>query len=442
MYKRLSVLLIVTILAIGLLPTQTHPVVKAQDTAAFNCGTTDDVNITFIAGTVGGEHEVYVKLVDRFMADVCPNIHVTVAERPESTTETLAQYQQFFEGQSPDLDLFMVDVVWPAMIAEHLLDVSEYISTDDLARFYPALLDAYTVDGRLVALPWFAGAGMLYYRQDLLDKYSLEVPQTWDDLATAAKTIQDGERAENPDFWGFVFQGKAYEGLTCDALEWQVSNGGGHILSPEGVIEVNDPATIEIFDKIASWVGDFVPEDVLTYTEEESRAVWQAGNAAFMRNWAYAFPLGQAADSVIKDKFSVVPLPGAEAGMSAATLGGWGLAISKYSAHPEAAAALANWLTSADALVEFHLARGEQPVLPELYDNEELQAALPYLAFTKDILNFATARPGVAGTQYADVSQAYYTAVNNVLAGNTDAATAMGDLELSFADLGFELPAQ
>ncbi|RPJ01316.1 MAG: extracellular solute-binding protein, partial [Chloroflexi bacterium] len=321
MLKRLAVLFLVAIMAVGLIPSA-----GAQEETPW-CGTDENVEITFIAGTVGGEHEVYVGLAERFTAEVCPNITVNVVERPESTTETLAQYQQFFEGQSGELDLFMVDVVWPAMIAEHLLDLNEYLDADMLSRFYPALIDAYTVDGRLVALPWFAGAGMLYYRSDLLEKYALEVPQTWDELGEAARTIQEGERAEgNDSFWGYVYQGAAYEGLTCDALEWQVSNGGGRIISPEGVIEVNDEASIEIFDKMASWVGDIVPPEVLNYTEEESRGVWQAGNAAFLRNWAYAFTLGQADDSVIKDKFNVVPLPGNEPGMSAATLGGWGLA--------------------------------------------------------------------------------------------------------------------
>jgi trehalose/maltose transport system substrate-binding protein len=426
------------VLAVGLIPSA-----GAQDEAAPWCGTDEDVEITFIAGTVGGEHEVYVGLVERFTAEVCPNITVNVVERPESTTETIAQYQQFFEGQSSELDLFMVDVVWPAMIAEHLLDINEFLDAEMLGRFYPSLLEAYTVDGRLVALPWFAGAGMLYYRTDLLEKYGLEVPQSWDELGEAARTIQEGQRAEGHDsFWGFVYQGSAYEGLTCDALEWQVSSGGGRILSPEGVIEVNDEATVGVFDLQASWVGDIVPPEVLNYTEEESRGVWQAGNAAFMRNWAYAFTLGQADDSVIKDMFDVVPLPGAEPGMSAATLGGWGLAVSRYSDNPEAAVALANWLTEYDALVEFHLARGEQPVLPALYEDEELQASLPYLASTGNILDFATPRPGVAGTQYAAVSEAYYTAVNNILAGNVDAATAMEELELTLADMGFELPAE
>lgn len=436
MAKRFLVLALIAVLAIGVLPT-----VSAQEGEGAWCGTDQPVNLTFIAGTVGGEHEVYVALAERFMAEACPNVTVKVVERPESTTETLAQYQQFFEGESAELDVLMVDVFFPGMLAEHLVDISEYVDAELLSRFYPAVLEAYTVQGRLVSFPWFAGGGMLYSRTDLLEKYGLEIPQTWDELAAAAKTIQDGERGEgNANFWGFVFQGSPYEGLTCDALEWQVSYGGGRILSPEGVIEVNDPATVEIFDKVASWVGDFVPPDVLTYTEEESRSVWQAGNAAFMRNWAYAYTLGQADDAVIKDKFTVTPLPGKEAGMTAATLGGWGIAVSKYSANPEAAVAFANWMTEYDALVDFHLARGEQPVLPALYEDAELQEALPYLAFTSDILESATPRPGVAGAQYAAVSEAYYTAVNGVLAGTKDAATAMADLELALADLGFELP--
>jgi trehalose/maltose transport system substrate-binding protein len=438
MLKRFAVVIVVAALAIGLIPT----VSAAPKAQLSTCGTDQNVTLTFIAGQVGDEHNLYVKLANEYTANVCPNITVNVVERPTSTTDTLAQYQQFFAAQSPDLDMFMVDVAWPGLISEHLLDMGSYLSQDQLSRFYPKLIDTYTLQGRLVALPWFVDAGMLYYRTDLLTKYNLDVPQTWDDLYTAASTIQKGERdAGNADFWGFVYQGAAYEGLTCDALEWQVSNGDGTIINPDGTIEVNNAATIEIFDKMASWVGDVVPPQVVTYQEEDSRAVWQAGNAAFMRNWPYAYPLGEASDSVIKDKFSVGPLPGKTAGMSAATLGGWGISVSKYSANPEAAVALANWLTSNDALVELLPPKGGLPVLPDLYQNQDLLAAMPYLAFTTDILSSATARPGsVAGTQYATVSEDYYTAVNNILAGSTDATTAMSDLELKLADLGFTIP--
>ena len=434
MLKRSLWLVLIAALALGMLP-----VASAQEGENI-CGTDEEATVTFIAGTVGSEHDVAVELGNRFM-EACPNITVNVVERPTSTTETLAQYQQFFDAQSGDLDVFQIDVAWPGLVAEHVLDMNEYLDEEFLSSFYPAVLDAYTVQGRLVGLPWFAGAGMLYYRTDLLDKYGLEVPQTWDELYTAAKTIQDGERETNPDFWGFVFQGHAYEGLTCDALEWQASSGGGVILTTDGVVDVNNENAIQIFDEVASWVGDIVPEAVLTFQEEDSRAVWQAGNAAFMRNWGYAYALGQADDSAIKDKFEVALLPGKEPGMSASTLGGWGLAVSKYSDNTDAAIAFTKWVTSIDQQVWFTLQRSEQPVQPAVYDAPEIAEQLPFILSFKDILNFATPRPtAVSGDQYATVSELYYTAVHDVLAGSKDAATAMADLELALADLGFELP--
>ena len=127
MAKRFLVLALIAVLAIGVLPT-----VSAQEGEGAWCGTDQPVNLTFIAGTVGGEHEVYVALAERFMAEACPNVTVKVVERPESTTETLAQYQQFFEGESAELDVLMVDVAC-AMLAEHLLDISEYADAELLA---------------------------------------------------------------------------------------------------------------------------------------------------------------------------------------------------------------------------------------------------------------------------------------------------------------------
>ena len=54
-----------------------------------------------------------------------------------------------------------------------------------------------------------------------------------------AKKIQDGEQKTNPNFAGFVFQGNAYEGLTCNALEWIASAGGGHFID-NGKVTINN----------------------------------------------------------------------------------------------------------------------------------------------------------------------------------------------------------
>jgi len=145
-----------------------------------------------------------------------------------------------------------------------------------------------------------------------------------------AKKIQDGERAAGkPDFQGFVFEGKAGESLTCNALEWIYSYGGGSVIEPDKKVTINNPNAIKALDAAHSWIGTISPVEVNTYTEEEARNIWQAGNAAFMRNWPYAYALGADPKSAVSGKFDVTVLPkGGDNGNNAACLGGHQLMIS------------------------------------------------------------------------------------------------------------------
>ena len=146
---------------------------------------------------------------------------------------------------------------------------------------------------------------------------------------------------------GFVFQAKAYEGLTCNALEWIDSFGGGQIVAEDGSITINNEQAAAALELAASWIGDIAPEGVLNYAEEESRGVFQSGNAVFMRNWPYAWALGNAPDSPIAGKIGVTQLPkGGEDGKHTGVLGGWQLAVSKYSQNAELAVDLVRHLTS------------------------------------------------------------------------------------------------
>jgi trehalose/maltose transport system substrate-binding protein len=441
MLKRLAILAVVIALAVAFFPmTNNSATVVAQDDGVY-CGTDEEVTVSIIAGSVGQEFDLAQAQVERFQ-EVCPNVTVDLIARPDSATETQQQYLQFFEAESGDIDVYQIDVIWPGLFAEHLIDLSEYMTDEEIEAHFPAIIQNNTVDGRLVGIPWFTDAGMLYYRTDLLEKYELEVPQTWTELEEAATLIQAGEREEgNEDFWGFVWQGNAYEGLTCDALEWQASSGGGVIINPEGVIEVNNPETIAAFQSAAGWVGTISPDGVIGFMEEDARAVWQAGNAAFMRNWPYAYSLGNQEDSPIAGMFDVSPLPGAEPGMSAATLGGWQLAVSQYSENPDAAAALALFLTSEPEQKIRAIEGSYNPTIQSLYEDEDVLEAVPFFGSLFDVFINATARPStVSAEQYPNVSELYFSAVHSILTGEADAAQAMEQLELDLAELGFEAP--
>ena len=191
--------------------------------------------------------------------------------------QRLQSYRQEWAAQAADNDVFQVDVIWPGVVAEHAVNLNDTLA-DLAALHFPAIVENNTIDGNLVGMPWFTDAGLLYYRTDLLEKYELQPPTTWDELTQSAQTIMDGERGEgNASFVGFVWQGRAYEGLTCNGLEWQVSNGGGTIIDEEGTVTVNNPQVIEAFERAKGWVNTISPEDVTTYQEGESFNIWTAG---------------------------------------------------------------------------------------------------------------------------------------------------------------------
>jgi trehalose/maltose transport system substrate-binding protein len=335
-----------------------------------------------------------------------------------------------------------VDVIWPGDLAEHLVDFNEYGGAEAVADDFPAIVTNNTVDGRLVGLPWFTDGGLLYYRTDLLEKYGFAgPPQTWAELEEQANAIQEGERAEgNQDFWGFVWQGKAYEGLTCDALEWVYSSGGGTIVSPDKVITINNEAAASALDRAFNWIGTISPPGVTGFQEEDSRAVFQGGNAAFMRNWPYAYSLGQGDDSPVKGNIAVGPLPGAEAGQSASTLGGWQMGVSKYSDNIEGAVEFAKWMTSAEIQKERALANSNIPTKAALYEDADIAAAFPWMPNLLPVFTSAVARPSTASApNYNEVSTIFFSNVAQVLTGEQSGEDAVANIELDLQDLlGFE----
>jgi len=370
-------------------------------------------------------------------------INATRIAGAEQATDRLANYQQLLGAGASDVDAMQIDVIWPGILSIHAVDLSDAMASQG-AEYFERIVTNNTVDGALVGIPWYTDAGLLYYRQDLLDKYNIEgPPETWAELEEAAAAIQEGERATNPDFQGFVWQGAAYEGLTCNALEWQVSQGGGTIVEEDGTVSINNPQAIAAFERAAGWVGTITPTGVTDYNEEDSRGVWQGGNAAFMRNWPYAFSLGQAADSVIKDTFDVtlVPMGEGEGATNADTLGGWQMMVSKYSENQDAAIEIAKYLTSRELQKSRAIELSLLPTIPELYDDPDVLAVNPFFAALKDVfLGGAVARPStVTADLYNEVSTAYFTSVNQILTGQAEAAEAVADLESQLNDIVAEL---
>jgi len=246
-----------------------------------------------------------------------------------------------------------------------------------------------------------------------------------------ARRIQSGERANgNNDFWGFVWEGAPSEALTCNALEWQVSEGGGTILDENGKVTVNNPRTIRAWERAARWVGSISPPGVVAHKEWDAQNIWLSGNAAFMRNWSSGYIAARAQDSMVRDSFDIAPLPRGSAGM-AATLGGAGYGVSARSPHPREAAIFVRFLCSRNQQVRRLRNTSEAPTISELYEEPDVLANNPHwLRISAIFRNGIALRPSrQPGKMYPDVSRAYWEAVHAVLTRNESAAQAARKLQ-------------
>lgn len=396
------------------------PAVAGGDEAKKLAGT----KITYYGESVGVGAELDKVMARRFSEDT--GIQVNVVPRPKDSTESYAVYQRLFQGQSADVDVLMLDVIWPGAFSRHLSDLGPRLG-EAARQHVQTIVQNDTVDGKLVAIPWFTDFGLLYYRTDLLKKYGHEgPPETWDELEQISRKIMDGERASSPNLAGFVWQGKAYEGLTCNALEWIYSHGGGVIIE-DGKPTVNNPQAAKALARARGWVGTISPAGVSGYEEEDARNTFQGGNAVFMRNWPYAYAAGNDERSPIKGKFDVAPLPHEPGQKSAGTAGGWQLGVSRYSKNQDAAIELVRYLTGPEGQKYRALAGGYIPTIPSVQSDPEVAKALPFLVKLKD-LTLVTRPSSATGARYNEASIAFFQGVSLALQ-KTEPSAALQQVE-------------
>ena len=372
-------------------------------------------------------HLECVKKVAKMYMDKNPNVNIKIYTLPQEPNEKYSLYLQTFEAKSSDLDVLCIDGIWPGDLAGNLLDLNKYGAKKITETMFPSMVEGGTVNGKLVSMPWYASCPALYYRKDLLDKYDLKVPETWKDLMLAAVKIQKGERdSGNPDFVGYVWEGEAFEGLTCVALEWLYSNGGGTIVSLDKKITVDNQNAVKALNMAKSWIGTISPNGVTSMDGEGVRNVFQGGNAAFMRNWQYAYVLCQGKDSPVKGKIGITLMPQGSAGISANTAGTEYLGVNKYSKNPKIAADFVFFMNSPKAQKLKALTSGHCPTIKSLYNDKELIKENDAFPIFEKILKHTVNRPAIqTAPHYNQVSKIFFQAVYSVLNGSNSAQSAL-----------------
>ncbi len=337
-------------------------------------------------------------------------VTVKLLEFSTSADEQRSSFIQRQQAKSGECDIFDSDVIWTAEFASQkwLYDMGPYIDSRK-SEFIPATLQTITYAGKTWGVPQSTDAAFLYYRSDQVST----PPSTWQQVYADAKANS-----------GIVYQGAPYEGLTCDFLELAFA-AGGKVLSDDGKKSaINSPENVKALEFMANGVKDGTAANgVTTYMEEESRRYWESGKATFMRNWPYAYNLGQKKGTAVAGKFKVMPFPTFEGAGKAAILGGHNHVISVYSKNPGAALKFIDWFTGKDWQKETFIKYSIAPTIAAVYDDPDVQKTFPFATELKDSVSQAKARP--VSPVYPQISQAIYNNVNAALSGKTSAADAM-----------------
>jgi multiple sugar transport system substrate-binding protein len=339
-----------------------------------------------------------------------PNSKAKLLELPTSADQQRTQLIQRLRAKSGECDVLGMDVVWTAEFAGQgwLRDVSNTVNKR--SDFIPSTVKTAQFKGKTWAVPFNTNAGFLFYRTDKVSN----PPSTWQDVYKEAKSKG-----------GIVYQGSRYEGLTVDYLELLYS-AGGKIVDDSGTkLDLDKNKATEVLKFMADGVKSGVaPKAVVTYMEEESRRAFEGGGPAFMRNWPYAFGLGEK--SKIKGKFKVAPLPSWQGGQAASVLGGYNLGISAYSKNPAGAAAFADFVTKPAQQKVMAVKASLPPVVGSVYDDPAVKKAQPFAAELKKAVEQGQSRPTSA--VYPQISEAIYKNVYSALQGKASPSAAVNKM--------------
>jgi ABC-type glycerol-3-phosphate transport system substrate-binding protein len=307
------------------------------------------------------------------------------------------------------VDIYNLDVTWVPEFAG--AGYIRKLGSVETSGFLEKPLSTGYYGGGLYALPFNTDAGLLYYRTDLLQPE--DVPTQLPPSSAQVKAMMGRDPSLKA---GYATQLATYEGLTVNALEsiWAVN---GDVVGADGRL-VSDLTSAQAgLKRLADGVkGARQSEPGLLFdsrsaTEKQTTAAFAAGQVALMRNWPVAF--GQLSDLAqqkpggfdITGKFAVRKL-------AASVLGGQDLAISQHTSKPKAAAALIQFLTSAESEIKLYRDGGLAPTKGAAYDDPGARLARTG-AFT-DTLRAAVqdARSRPSTTHYQLFSSVFQDEVN------------------------------
>ena len=372
--------------------------------------------LRLFAGGANQRPDLVRKLLDEYQKQR-PQVRIEI-ETGGSTSDLQRQYlSTVLNARDPSIDIYLIDIVNPAQYlgAGWLEPLNAHLGEPAtvLAAQLPVYGQSNVVNGQLAALPGYADAMFLYYRKDLLARHGLPEPRTWDELATTARRIQQAEGQRQ--LQGLSLQGAPIEGTVCTFLLPYWSQGKS-LQDAQGRLTLDRPAAVKGLRQWLSMVdAGVIKRNVAEVRTGDTVNEFKAGQAIFAVNWSWAWDrFGRDADSRVKGKVGVMPLPAMADGQAVTCVGGWQWAVSAFSRHKSEAARVVQYLSGLDASRFLAIHGALLPTYQPLYQDPDVLRAVPWFAEVGSVMTAGRSRP--ISPDYAQVSDAIRNTTSAVLA--------------------------
>jgi multiple sugar transport system substrate-binding protein len=395
------------------LDTQTQNQPQPKKTIVFSFGGNDP----------GGSMKATIEAFEKSN----PGIGVKIQQLPNSTDYQRDFYKRALYSGDSSIDVFFSDIIWTAELASSnwVLPLDGYFNVSELDEFLGNALEGCKYNGRLYAIPARTDIPLLFYRSDIIQS----PPKTYKEMMELSKKYREANGIK----FGYVFQGQAYEGLVCTALEF-IWNNGGNVMQ-DGHVVINSPEAIEGLQSLVDIVDSGVAtSDVFNFQEEDARIAFQDGNALFMRNWPYAYNQLASANSKVKGKFNIAPLPlGPKGKVSKGTLGGWNYMVNRNTKNLNEALEFVKCMSSYEIEVLDCYTGGNLPTRKAAYDDPRVQKANPWIKGFISTFENADLRP--ASPSYSAISKSMQANFSNAIQGKISASAAIENIEKSLIEM-------
>jgi multiple sugar transport system substrate-binding protein len=394
--------------------TAVPPVEKTIVTIAYN----GYFNKTF------GPADPPIKAIQAEVAKTYPDIQVVLNVMPYEGGPWHDTYVAWFQGEDPSMDLIGVSNYWLPEFAQAdwLLPLDGKISTDVISHLNPAFVEAFSYKGQIMGLgPWWGGIGGLYYRKDLLEKYNLQPPKTYDDVVNAVKTIQAGE----PGMSGWTWPALKDQVLVNQWVQY-LNGFGGKAFDDNGLCAMNNAEGIAALTFMKSLIDTRVtPREALTWKEEESLVRFGSGQAIFHSGRQdMTFWLDDPAQSKVPGLWGFIPQPAAPGGHAAGYLEAWAFSINKFSAHPDAAAKVLEVMFDFNVQKAFNLSQGPLQANMDIYKDPDVIKNNPNMPLIQPVLDTAVV---LSTPKFSDISRILEEELSSALTGSKAPEAALND---------------